>query len=45
MACLSKKPESRPATATELERLLAEIEVGPWTEEQAEQWWGLHPPA
>ncbi|HWN19206.1 MAG TPA: serine/threonine-protein kinase [Gemmatimonadales bacterium] len=42
LACLAKKPKDRPATATELDRLLAEIEVDPWTEQQAERWWSLH---
>jgi serine/threonine-protein kinase len=46
LACLAKKPEDRPGTATELERRLAEIEVEPWTEEEAERWWSLRrPPA
>jgi len=42
LACLAKKPESRPRTAAELERSLAAIEVEPWTQEQAIQWWKEH---
>lgn len=42
LACLSKRPEDRPGSAAELDRLLAEIQVEPWTEEQAERWWSLH---
>jgi len=45
LACLAKKPEDRPGSAAELDRLLAEIKVEPWTEEQAERWWSLHRPA
>lgn len=39
MACLAKRPEERPQSAAELSRLLAAIEVSPWTEEQAAEWW------
>jgi hypothetical protein len=42
LACLAKKPESRPRTAVELARSLAAIEVEPWTQEQAIQWWKEH---
>jgi hypothetical protein len=42
LACLAKKPESRPRTAVELARSLAAIEVEPWTQEQAIQWWEEH---
>ena len=45
LACLAKKPEDRPGTATELERMLAEIDVEPWTEEEADAWWSLHRPS
>ena len=42
MACLEKRPESRPASAGELSRLLAEVAVGSWTQEQAAGWWSEH---
>jgi serine/threonine-protein kinase len=37
--CLEKKPEDRPAGAAELDRRLASIDVEPWTDAQARQWW------
>jgi serine/threonine-protein kinase len=45
LACLAKRPEDRPASAVELDRTLAEIEVGPWGEEEATRWWRTHQPA
>jgi serine/threonine-protein kinase len=45
LTCLAKKPENRPQTATELDRMLAEIEVEPWSEEEANRWWSTHQPA
>ncbi|MFL5471613.1 MAG: serine/threonine-protein kinase [Gemmatimonadales bacterium] len=45
LACLAKKPEDRPRSAAELERTLGEIEVEPWSEEAATQWWQTHQPA
>jgi serine/threonine-protein kinase len=45
LACLAKKPEDRPRSATELDRMLAEIEIEPWSEEAATQWWQTHQPA
>jgi serine/threonine-protein kinase len=45
LACLAKRPEDRPASAVELDRMLAEIEVGPWSEEEATRWWRTHQPA
>ncbi len=45
LACLAKKPEDRPRSAAELERMLGEIEVEPWSEEAATQWWQTHQPA
>jgi hypothetical protein len=42
LACLAKKPEHRPRTAAELARSLAAIQVEPWTQEQARQWWEQH---
>jgi eukaryotic-like serine/threonine-protein kinase len=45
LACLAKKPEDRPQSATALDRMLAQIEVEPWSEEAATQWWRTHQPA
>jgi tRNA A-37 threonylcarbamoyl transferase component Bud32 len=39
LACLAKKPEDRPQTASELDRALAAIGGEPWGEEQAVEWW------
>jgi eukaryotic-like serine/threonine-protein kinase len=39
MACLAKKPEDRPQSATELTRRLSAIDLPPWTESQAKEWW------
>jgi serine/threonine-protein kinase len=44
LACLAKRPEDRPASAVELDRMLAEIEVEPWSEEEATRWWRTHQP-
>jgi serine/threonine protein kinase len=45
LACLAKRPADRPASAAELDRLLAEIEIEPWSEEDATRWWRQHQPA
>jgi serine/threonine-protein kinase len=46
LACLEKKPEDRPARASELGRLLdACADAGAWTDEAASRWWTLHLPA
>jgi serine/threonine-protein kinase len=42
MACLEKSPDKRPRDAAELSRALAAIDVEPWTEAQAKQWWSAH---
>ena len=42
LACLAKDPEHRPQTASDLDERLAACSVGPWTKEQAEDWWKLH---
>lgn len=39
------RPEDRPQSAAELDRLLAGIEIEPWSEEEATQWWRQHQPA
>jgi eukaryotic-like serine/threonine-protein kinase len=45
LSCLAKRPQDRPASAAELDRLLAEIEIEPWSEEDATRWWRQHQPA
>jgi hypothetical protein len=45
LACLDKRREDRPQSAAELDRMLAEIEVEPWSEEDATRWWRQHQPA
>jgi serine/threonine-protein kinase len=39
LSCLAKKPEARPRSAAELSQALARIDVSPWTEAQAREWW------
>jgi serine/threonine-protein kinase len=39
LACLAKEPEGRPRSAAELARALAAIDVPPWSEVQAAEWW------
>jgi eukaryotic-like serine/threonine-protein kinase len=44
MACLARRPEDRPQSATELDRMLASVAVPPWTEDQAREWWSANRP-
>jgi eukaryotic-like serine/threonine-protein kinase len=44
LACLAKRPADRP-TAAELDRLLAEVQIEPWSDEEATRWWRTHQPA
>jgi eukaryotic-like serine/threonine-protein kinase len=39
LACLAKEPDDRPESAGELSRALALIDVEPWSEEKAMEWW------
>jgi eukaryotic-like serine/threonine-protein kinase len=39
LACLAKAPADRPGSALELDRLLGEVPVSPWGEEEAKRWW------
>ena len=41
LACLAKEPEERPPTAAALARSLAAIEVEPWGEGDAVEWWRM----
>ena len=45
LACLAKRPDQRPQTAAELARLLAAVEVVPWDETQAAEWWQTRVPS
>jgi serine/threonine-protein kinase len=44
LACLAKRPDDRPRSAAELERSLAAIDVAPWTEAEAREWWRANRP-
>jgi serine/threonine-protein kinase len=44
LKCLEKDPRQRPASARELERLLASCQVPAWTEDEAARWWEEHLP-
>ncbi len=39
LSCLAKAPEERPQSAAELARRLSAIDVEPWTDLQAKDWW------
>jgi serine/threonine-protein kinase len=39
LACLAKSPMQRPQSAGELSRALGAIDLEPWEEEQAADWW------
>ena len=45
LACIARRPEDRPQSATELGRSLAAVPVTPWTEEQAREWWRFNRPS
>jgi len=45
LACLSKEPADRPATATELAERLAACEISDWTPAQSSRWWQAHLPS
>ena len=42
LACLAKSPDDRPATAAALASALAQVQVAPWDQAQAERWWRLN---
>ncbi|MEL7305951.1 MAG: serine/threonine-protein kinase, partial [Myxococcota bacterium] len=39
LGCLAKSPWDRPESAASLEALLAELNVGSWTQLEASEWW------
>jgi serine/threonine-protein kinase len=45
LALLNKRPEDRPGSAAEVNRALAAIDLEPWGEEQAAEWWKRVQPA
>jgi serine/threonine-protein kinase len=45
LALLNKRPEDRPGSAAEVDRALAAIDLEPWGEEQAAEWWKRVQPA
>ncbi|HWP37950.1 MAG TPA: serine/threonine-protein kinase [Gemmatimonadales bacterium] len=46
LACLAKKPESRPQSVTDVIRRLDAVPLAePWTEGRARRWWEAHLPA
>jgi hypothetical protein len=39
LACVAKRPDDRPRSATELARSLGAIDIEPWSQAQAGEWW------
>jgi serine/threonine-protein kinase len=45
LSCLEKDPDARPSSAKELARRLEALDIEPWTEEDAREWWRTAQPA
>jgi serine/threonine-protein kinase len=45
LQCLEKSPAARPASALELERMLAALDAPGWSDVEATAWWRAHKPA
>jgi serine/threonine-protein kinase len=45
MQCLEKKPSDRPSSAREIALCLEGLDLPPWTEEDAADWWARNLPA
>jgi serine/threonine-protein kinase len=42
LACLAKKPDERPQTATILQQMLRQVPGERWSQEEAVRWWAAH---
>ncbi len=42
LACLARDPAHRPQSAADLGRALADLDVEPWTEAEAAEWWTVN---
>jgi eukaryotic-like serine/threonine-protein kinase len=42
LSCLAKEPAGRPASAAELARRLAAVDLPPWMAEEAQAWWEVN---
>jgi serine/threonine-protein kinase len=42
LACLAKHPADRPESAAAVAAALDAMRVGPWSAEEASEWWSLH---